>query len=67
MGRKKGQRVVAPVIRSLGCSPEAVVDRKLVDRHQLDGRHAQRLQVGNLLDHAQVRAGMLDAAGLGDG
>ena len=34
-----------------------------MDRHQLDGRNAQRLQVGNLVDDAQVSARVLDAAG----
>ena len=54
--REEGQRVVAPVIGPpVLLAPEAV-GGKLVHRHQLDRRDAQRLQVGNLLDHAQVRA-----------
>ena len=35
---------------------------KLVDRHQFDGRDSQRLQIGNLLDHAEVGPGMFHAA-----
>ncbi len=60
--REEAQRVVAPVVRLRRTVAEAVENGILVDRHQFDGRHAQRLQVGNLLDDAQVRAGMLDFA-----
>ena len=60
--REEANRVVAPVVRPRRLLAEAVEDRKLVDRHQLDGGHAQRLQVRDFLDDAQVRAGILDFA-----
>ena len=56
MGGEEGQRVVAPVVGPGELLPQAVVDGELMDRHQLDRGHAQRLQVGDLLDHAQVAA-----------
>ena len=62
---KETQRIVAPVVRPRRHLAEAVADGKLVDRHQLDGRHAQRLQVRDLLHDAGVRARMLHAAGGG--
>ena len=64
---KKRQRIVAPVVRPIIRLAEAIVGGKLEDRHQLDGRHAQRLQIGNLLDQPQVRARMAHAARLGAG
>ena len=58
--REEGHRVVAPVVRRGRASCRRMsFDRELVHRHQLDGRHAERLQVRNLLDDAEVRAGML--------
>ena len=61
--REQGHRIVTPVVQPRRRLPEAIEDRELVDRHQLDGGDAQRFQVGNLLDHAEVRARMLHAAG----
>src|SRR5690606_37225053 len=37
---------------------------KLVEGHQLDRRHAERLEIRNLLDHSQIAAGIFDAARL---
>ena len=64
MRREQRQRIVAPVVRPLARLAETVVDGKLEDRHQFDGRHAQRLQVGDFLDQSQVRAAMVDVARL---
>ena len=63
MGRKEAERVVSPVIGSPVAFAPKTVGRKLMDGHQLDRGHAQRLQVGDLVDHAQVSAGMLHATG----
>ena len=64
---EKRQRIVTPVIHPPARLAQAVVHGKLEHRHQLDRRHAQRLQVGNLLDQPQVRARMAHAARLGAG
>ena len=63
MRREKRQRIVAPIVRPLQLLPPRRFHGKFVHRHQLDRRHAQRFQIRNLLDHAQVRARMLHAAG----
>ena len=64
MRREKRQRIVAPVVRPLARLAEPIVGRKLEDRHQLDRRHAQRLQIRNLLDQPEIRAAMLHVARL---
>ena len=56
--REQRQRIVAPVVRPRGRLAVPIVHGELEDRHQLDRGHAQRLQVGDLLDQAQVRAAM---------
>ena len=60
LGRAEGDRVVAPEVAELlagqRVDERAVVLVELVDRQQLDGRHPQRLQVGDLLDQAGVGA-----------
>ena len=61
--REERQRIVAPVVRANRLLTQTVVDREFVDRHQLDRRHPQRLQVGNLLDHPQVGPRVLHSAG----
>ena len=67
VGGEKGQRVVAPVIRPLRLLAETIVAGKLEHRHQFHRRHAQRLQVGYLLDQPQVGARMAHPARLGTG
>jgi hypothetical protein len=62
MRRKERHRVVAPVIGANGFGAVGLFNRELVDRHQLDGRDAERFQVRNLLDDAGVRAGFVDVA-----
>ena len=62
MRGEEGQWVVAPVVASAGALHRGNLGSELMNRHQFHCRHAQRLEIGNLLDHAQVAAGVLDAA-----
>ena len=50
MRRQEGDRVVAPVVAQAALDEVVVLD-ELVDRHQLDGRHAERAEV---LDDGRV-------------
>ena len=59
---EEANRVVAPVVGPGRAIAETIEDRILVHRHELDRRDAQRLQVGNLLDDALVRARVFDLA-----
>ncbi len=56
MRSEKGHRVVAPIVRSLHFIAVDIENRELVNWHQFHSRDAQRLEVRDLLDHAQVRA-----------
>ena len=58
MGREKCERVVAPVVFSRRLVAERVKNREFVNRHQLDGRHAERLKIRDLVDHAQIGSRM---------
>ncbi len=64
LGGEEGQRRVAPVI--LERLARHRVDAGLVQlvelqhRHQLDGRHAERLQIRDFLAQAQEGAGVPD-------
>ena len=69
LGGGEGDAVVAPEVAQL-LAGERVGERavalvELVDRQQLDGRDAQLLQVGDLLDQAGEGAGVRDAARTG--
>ena len=59
---EEANRVVAPVIGPRRAVAETIEDGELVDRHQLDRRNAQRLQVRDLLDYALVGSRVLDVA-----
>ena len=65
----EGDAVVAPEVAQLlagqRVDERAVVLVELVDRQQLDGRDAQPLQVGDLLDQAGEGARVRDAATTG--
>ncbi len=60
---EKSQWVVAPIIWPLRNRAIDVHDRKLVDRHQFNGGHSQRLQVRDLVDDAQVGSRLFHLAG----
>jgi len=55
-------RIVAPVVGPPRPVAEAVEDGELVHGHELHRRYAQRLEMGNLLDHSQVGARVLHLA-----
>ena len=63
MRREEGDRVVAPEV--FPCHPFTTGHggRELVHGHQLHRGHPERLEVRDLLDHAQVRSRMRHAAG----
>ena len=63
VGGEEGHRVVAPVVELLGPGSVGQLGWKLVHRHEFHGGHAQRLEVRDLFDHAQIGARMADAAG----
>src|SRR5271165_7174076 len=56
---EKRDGVISPVVEKpltrSGVYPWILVFFELVDGHQLDRRHAERLQIGNLLDQACKR------------
>ena len=60
MRRKERHRIVTPIIGATHLVAVNVLDGEFVDRHQLDSCDPQRLQVGDLLDHAQIAARCLD-------
>ena len=62
MGREKGDRIVAPVVAANRAVGPRQRGREVVNGHQLDGGHTQRLEVGNLLDDPEIGAGMGNAA-----
>ena len=66
LGGGEGDAVVAPEIAQplagVGIDERAIALVELVDRQQFDGRDAQRLQIGNLLDQAGEGARVGDAA-----
>ena len=59
---EEGQRVVAPEVEPLGPGAVGELRGELVHRHELHRRHAERLEVGDLLDDAEVGSGGGDAA-----
>ena len=67
MRDEEGDRVIAPVVQealpSEGVETIAVGLLERPHRHELDHVHAQRLEVGNLLDEPGERAGPGDARG----
>src|SRR5207245_901798 len=60
LGSGKGNAVVAPKVAqlfpSLRVGEGAIALVKLMNRQQLDGRHTQPLQIGDLLDQSRERA-----------
>src|SRR6266568_1279996 len=60
MRRKEADRVVSPVVAERHVEQSMVLN-KLVDRHELDSRNAQRLKV---LDHGRMRKTRIRAAQL---
>ena len=58
MWREECDRVVSPIVRLLEFLTQAIVNGELVYRHQFHGRDTERLQVGDLLDYAEI----IDAA-----
>ncbi len=64
MRRKERQRIITPVVWAIRFWPSVAQDRKLVNRHQFDRRHAQRFEVRDFFNDTQVGPRMFDAAGL---
>ncbi len=63
MGRKEREWVVAPVVVDLFLLAAPIQDGVLVDRHEFDCGDSQRLEIGDLFDHAQVGARVLNFGG----
>ena len=65
VGGKEGNGIVAPVLHQLFAVDGAGIDGliKFKDRHQLDSRDPQLLQIGDLLHDTRKGAGILDTGG----